>query len=279
MRMFVLVLCLLPSLRAQWIHLPTKGVPKTRDGKPNMAAPTPRTREGKPDFSGMWWTADRMLPCPDSIGGPKDCAEKGLGLAGQLGAGLSAPTSNIASSLPDGLPYTPWSIETIKQRQADPLGDPHVHCLPSSPPRGFTLPHMQKIVQTPELLLVLNEYNASYRQIFMDGRALPVEPLPAWNGYSTAHWEKDTLVIESIGFRDDLWLDMRGNPLTGAARVTERIRRPSYGSLEIEFTVDDKQAYTKPWTVKLTQFRVLDTEMMDEMCLENEKSVQHTPVR
>jgi hypothetical protein len=264
-------------LPAQWIHYPTAGVPKTRDGKPNLAAPAPRTRDGKPDFSGMWWTGDTPLPCPDSIGGPKDCAEKGLGLAGQQGAGLSAPTRNIAADLPGGLPYTPWALEEIKKRQSNALNDPHVHCLPSSPPRIYTLPHMQKFIQTPGLLVILNEYNASYRQIFTDGRPLPVDPLPAWNGYSTAKWEKDTLVIQSIGFRDDIWLDMAGNPLTESAKVTERIRRPNFGSLEIQFTVDDPKAYTKPWTVTLHQFLVLNTEMMDEMCLENEKTVMHTP--
>jgi hypothetical protein len=274
---FALALCLLPQLPAQWIHYPTAGVPKTRDGKPNLAAPAPRTRDGKPDFSGMWWTGDQPLPCPESIGGPKDCAEKGLGLTGQQGAGLSAPTRDIAADLPGGLPYTPWAREVTQQRQADPLADPHVHCLPSSPPRAYTLPHMQKIVQTPGLLILLNEYNASYRQIFTDGRPLPVDPIPSWNGYSTAKWEKDTLVVQTIGLRDDLWLDMKGDPLTDAAKVTERIRRPNYGSLEIEFTVDDPKAYTKPWTVTLHQFLVLDTEMMDEMCLENEKTVQHIP--
>jgi hypothetical protein len=273
-----IILCLVGTqLPAQWIHYPTAGVPKARDGKPNLAAPTPRTREGKPDFTGMWWTGDTPLPCPESIGGPKDCAEKGLGLAGQQGAGLSAPTRNIAADLPGGLSYTPWALEEIKKRQSNALNDPHVHCLPSSPPRIYTLPHMQKFIQTPGVLVILNEYNASYRQIFTDGRPLPVDPIPAWNGYSTAKWEKDTLVIQSIGFRDDIWLDMAGNPLTESAKVTERIRRPNFGTLEIEFTVDDPKAYTKPWTVKLHQFLVLDTEMMDEMCLENEKSVMHTP--
>jgi hypothetical protein len=270
---------MLPQLSAQWIHYPTAGVPKTRDGKPNLSAPTPRTRDGKPDFSGMWWTGDTPLPCPELLGGPKDCAEKGLGLAGQGGAGLSATAANIAAGLPGGLPYTPWAQEMLKQRAADPLADPHVHCLPSSPPRGYTLPHMQKFLQMNDLLVMLNEYNASYRQIFMDGRPLPVDPLPSWNGYSTATWERDTLVVQTIGFRDDLWLDVRGNPLTEAAKVTERIRRPNFGSLEIEFTVDDPKAYTKPWTVTLKQFLVLDTELMDEMCLENEKSVAHSAAR
>jgi hypothetical protein len=280
LRLATTLLCLLATeLPAQWIHYPTAGVPRTRDGKPNLTGPAPRTRNGKPDFSGMWWTADTALPCPELLGGPKDCAEKGLGLAGQQGAGLAAPTTNIGSGVSGGLPYTPWAQEIVKERMANPLNDPHVRCLPSSPPRGYTLPHLQKIIQTNGLLVILNEYNASYRQVFTDGRPLPAEPLPAWNGYSTAKWEKDTLVIQTIGFRDDLWLDMRGSPLTGSARVTERIRRPNFGSLEIEFTVDDPKAYTKPWTAKLKLFLVLDTELMDEMCLENEKSVQHDPAK
>jgi len=122
---------------------------------------------------------------------------------------------------------------------------------------------------------MLDEFNASYRQVFTDGRPLPVDPQPAWNGYSTARWDGDTLVIDTAGFRDDLWLDMRGNPLTSAAKVSERLRRPNFGTLEIEFTVDDPKAYTKPWTVQIKQFIVLDTELIDEICLENEKSSQH----
>jgi hypothetical protein len=113
-----------------------------------------------------------------------------------------------------------------------------------------------------------------YRQIFTDARPLPEDPNPAWNGYSSGRWEGDTLVVDSIGFRDDLWLDMSGSPLTDKATVRERIRRPDFGHLEVEVTVDDPKAYTKPWTVALTQAIVVDTELVDEICLENEKSAQ-----
>jgi hypothetical protein len=265
--------------RSQWIHYPTAGVPRTRDGKPNLSAPAPRMRDGKPDFSGMWWSAGPTLPCPELMGGPKNCSEKGLGLADQAGADLPAQAANIAAGLEGGLPYQPWARELVRQRSGDPLSDPHSNCLPSNVPRGYLLPHIQKFIQTDKLIAILNEFNASYRQIFLDGRALPVDPQPSWNGYSTAKWERDTLVVQTIGFRDDLWLDGSGNPLTEAGKVTERIRRPNFGSLEIELTVDDPKAYTKPWTVKLRQFLVLDTEMMDEICLEGEKSVQHKAVK
>jgi len=152
---------------------------------------------------------------------------------------------------------------------------PRVRCLPSNIARFWTLPHFTKIIQTRDQLAMLNEFNASYRQIFMDGRPLPVDPQPSWNGYSTGRWAGDALVVQTNGLRDDLWLDMRGNPMTSAAKITERIRRPNFGSLEIEFTVDDAKAYTKPWTVLLKEAIVVDTELLDEVCLENEKSLQH----
>jgi hypothetical protein len=240
-----------------------------------MTASTPRTAGGKPDLSGLWWVAD-TTPCPANIRGDDgDCIEKGLGLPGR-DTGLSPHAVNIAAGMAGGLPYQPWAAALAKKRAAEAgRNDPHTHCLPSNPPRAFTLPHLQKFIQTPGLLVILNEFNASYRQIFTDGRPLPEDPQPNWNGYSTAHWDGDTLVVETNGFRDDLWLDMAGNPLTSAAKLTERMRRPNYGSLEIELTVDDPKAYTRPWTVKLGMFRVLDTELIDEICAENEQSSQH----
>jgi hypothetical protein len=139
----------------------------------------------------------------------------------------------------------------------------------------YTLPHITKFVQTRKLLVLINEYNAGYRQIFMDGRALPEDPQPSWNGYSTAKWEGDTLVVETNGFRDDLWMDMTGTPLTNAAKVVERLRRPNFGTLEIDATVNDPKAYTRPWSLKMVDKIVLGTELIDEVCLENENSAQH----
>jgi hypothetical protein len=274
-RALALTLLCLPPLLAQWIYYPTAGIPRTRDGKANLAAPPPKTRDGKPDLSGMWWSAGPTLPCPESIGGEKDCAEKGLGLAGQQGFGLPAQAMNIGASLPDGLPYTALGADLAKQHATNLLNDPHTRCIPSYVPRGYTLPHILKFIQTPGLLVALNEFDASFRQIFTDGRPLPVDPLPTWNGYSIAKWERDTLVVQTIGFRDDQWLDGRGSPLTSAGKITERIRRPTFGSLEIDLTVDDPKAYTKPWTIKLKQFLVVDTELMEEICPEGERSSQH----
>ncbi len=147
--------------------------------------------------------------------------------------------------------------------------------MPDTFVRLYGLPHMQKFVQVPGLLVMLYELNANYRQVFTDGRPLPDDPQPSWQGYSSGKWVDDTLVVDSIGFRDGLWLDMAGSAMTDAAKVRERIRRPDFGHLEIEITVDDPKAYARPWTVTMKQAIVLNTELVDEICLENEKSTRH----
>jgi hypothetical protein len=125
------------------------------------------------------------------------------------------------------------------------------------------------------LLVILNERDFSYRQIFTDGRPLPTDPNPSWYGYSTGHWDGDTLVVDTNGLRDGLWLDVQGDVLTDAAKLTERFRRPTFGSLVIEVTIDDSKAYTRPWTVTLQQQLLADTELLEFVCLENEKDLQH----
>ena len=139
-----------------------------------------------------------------------------------------------------------------------------------------THPEPRKIIQTPTAMLIVYEANSGLRQIFMDGRKLPGKDAePWWYGYSVGHWEGNELVVETTGFIDDIWLDVQGSPLTSEGKVTERFRRPNYGTLEIDVTVDDPKAYTKPWTVTLRQRIVVDTELIDEICLENEQSLQH----
>ena len=183
---------------------------------------------------------------------------------------------NIAHSLKEPLPYQPWAAELVKKRKANMAkDDPNVRCMPRGAPRIWTDDYYKRIFEVPGRVIILTERNMQYRQIFTDGRPLPEDPNPTWNGYSTAHWEGDTLVVQTIGFRDDLWLDSDGNPLTNAGKLTERIRRPNYGTLEVELTVDDPKTYTKPWTVTIKQPLVLNSELLDYYCLEDEKDYQH----
>jgi len=250
---------------AQYLKYPTAGVPRTAAGKVNMSAPTPRSADGKPDFSGLWLTANPW--CPTGY-------DANSGLCGlELPMGLDG--INLGRTLTGGLPYQPWLAKLVKERTAsDSKDDPHVRCLPDTFLRAYSLPHILKIVQTPGLLIMLSEVNASYRQVFTDGRKLPEDPTPSWQGYSSAKWDGDALVIDSAGFRDGLWIDWNGSEIGESAKVRERITRPEYGHLDIEVTVDDPKAYTKPWTVKLRQKVVVDTELVDEICLENEQSAK-----
>jgi hypothetical protein len=250
----------LGSLSAQWLNYPTPGVPRTPDGKPNLAAACPRTADGKPDLSGLWMMQPNRQATPNFPGCEPTAQE----------------FANIGFTLKDGLPYQPWAAELVKKRRAeDRLHDPLSYCLPPGPVRLHTWSTPRKIIQAPGLLLILNELNASYRQIFTDGRPLPVDPNPSWNGYSSAKWEGDTLVVQTNGLRDGIWLDSLGNPLTEGAKLTERFRRVNYGHMEIQLTVDDPKAYTKPWTVTLNHTIRLDTDLIDFVCAENEKDTRH----
>lgn len=256
-----LALAALPAaLSAQWLHTPTAGVPRTPSGSPDLSAPAPRTAGGKPDLSGIWQPASRNTG-PESLEGQTLRATQFW---------------DIGRGLPGGLPYQPWAAELRKTREAENSKDnPDVRCLPLGILQMQTHPMIRRIVQEPGFIAILHERDMEYRQIFTDGRPLPNDPQPSWNGYSSGKWEGDTLVVETIGFRDGLWADYNGSPLTGAARITERFRRLNYGNLEVEVTVQDPKAYTRPWTVKLNQTIVLDTDMLEYVCLENEKDSAH----
>jgi hypothetical protein len=259
----VAIACGSAPVFAQWLKYPTAGMPRTADGKVNLSAPAPKTADGHPDLSGLWFNDDHA-PCA----------------AGAfLACGIELPISrygfNIGMGVQGGLPYKPETQALFRKRTADQSkDDPHAKCMPDTFLRNYGLPHLQKWLQVPGLLVQLNEDNAVYRQVFLDNRPFPDDPTPTWNGYSSAKWEGDTLVINSMGFRDDTWLDMGGNIITDKARIEERIRRPDFGHVVIDATVDDPKAYTKPWKITLKMQIVPDTELVDEYCVENEKSFQ-----
>jgi hypothetical protein len=279
------------SLHAQWINYPTAGVPKDPHGRLKLNARAPRSARGKPDFSGIWIDSDAIQDpsCTDDEFKNGCIRQEGLPIrAVNIGIASRAQFDRIVQgeSLIGLLPYQPWAADLVKERVAFAARgeggsngganiDPHARCLPPNFPRAWALPQYKKIVQTPGLIVILDEFGASYRQIFTDGRPLPVDPQPSWNGYSTGRWEGDTLVVETTGFRNDLWLDMSGSPLTEDAKVIERIRRPTYWTLEIQVTVDDPKAYTKRWSVQMNQSIAVDTDLLDNICLENEKDVEH----
>jgi hypothetical protein len=256
------------ALLAQWPSYTAAGVPRTAEGKPDLTAAAPRTADGKPDLSGVWQHTE-PAGTPARAPGPRDNVVSSCDSARDQ-------FCNIAAGHKDGLPFQPWAAELRRQRVVENSKDnPDSHCLPLGVMQFHTHPYPRKMIQTPGVIVILNEANGGVRQIFTDGRPSPKDPQPWWYGYSVGRWEGDTLVVESAGFRDLGWLDFQGSPLTESGKLTERFRRLDYGHLEIEVTVDDPKAYTKPWTIKLNQHIVLDTDLLEYVCLEGERDVTH----
>lgn len=239
------ILCALSlSLQAQWPNHPDPGIPRTRDGKPDLSAPVPRTADGKPDLSGVWMV------------------ENPLGLfyfTGDLKPGEMRP----------------WAAALFKQREADFRSDTDgINCLPAGPKAGIGVAFPMKIMQTPKLTAVLYEYQTMFRQIFTDGRALPPDPNPTWMGYSVGSWNGDTLVVTTAGYNDRTSLDLAGHPHSDALKVTERYHRVDYGHIDLQVTFDDPKAYTRPWTLALRLNLMPDGELIEYVC-ENERDKVH----
>jgi len=268
----VLIVVSAPLLLAQWPAFQTRGVPRTPTGQPDLTAPTPRTPEGKPDLSGIWDNG-RNTNVQRGARGARgaDLNTAAPGPAGQASANAGPPNAtffNVGAGFSEGLPLQPWAAELVRKRMADNSKDnPDAHCLPMGFMQFHTHSQPRKIIQTRDVTLIVYEANSGLRQIFTDGRPLPGKDAePWWYGYSVGKWEGDTLVVETTGFIENIWLDVRGNPLTSSGKVVERFRRTNYGNLEIEITVDDPKAYTKPWTVKLNQRIYPDTELIEFIC-------------
>ena len=238
---FLPLVLICSPLGAQWFRVPDPKLPRTPDGKPNLAAPTPRRSDGKPDLNGIWRVAAPYL-------------------------------NNIAVDLKPGeVPFQPWAEKLFKSR-ADGSGgrdDPAARCIPGMPKLN-ALPYPFKIVDTPGLMIMLFEGFTTYRQIHTDGRALPQDPNPSWMGYSVGRWDGDALVVDTIGVEESTWLDNAGHPHTADLKITEKFRRRDVGHMEIEMTFDDPKAYTKPWTVVEKSTLVPDTELLEYVCIDSD---------
>jgi hypothetical protein len=250
------------AVRAQWGPHASGRVPLAAAGEADLEAPAPRAANGKPDLSGVWQGVggfggqQQQQPTPAFSAGPP--------VAGFL---------DIGQNVEGGLPLRPEGEALLKERRANNGKDnPEAHCLPMGIMQFHTQGAPRKFIQTPDVLVILYEASMGIRQIFTDGRAVPTDdPQPWWYGYSVGHWEENTLVVETSGLRDDGWLDVFGSPLTEGATVTERIRRPTYGRMEIDVTIDDPKVYTRPWTVRVNQKIMPDQELLEFVCLENQR--------
>ena len=230
------------STCAQWLNYPTPGIPRTPEGKPNLSAPAPRMPDGKPDLSGLW----------KIVRGGKY-------------------SLNVAADLkPEEI--QPWA-RALARRQMEEQGD-GVNCLPGGPQVGGIIT-LYKFVQTNGLVIVLHEAGTgdAFRQIFMDGRDLPKDPTPSWYGYSVGRWDGDAL--DTIGFNDKTVLDAFRHPHTEALHITERLRRPDFGHIELQQTYEDPGAYARAWTITLNLELDSSNEILEYFCSENERDLMH----
>ena len=257
---------------AQWLH-PDPGTPRTRDGKPLLTAPAPRLN-GKPDLSGVW---QATRPTPDafrSYTGGSDPDPLDLQID-QLDA------ADIRRNVFFGMkreeePLKPEAIAILSKRRKEQ--PPQVRCLPQGVP-GIMMVYAFKIVQTPRELIMLGESQDPPRQIYLDGRSLPKDPDPSWMGYSTGKWEGDTLVVETTGFNEESWLDNVGHPRSQSMLITERFHRHDFGHIDLEIRYNDPKYYMRPFTNKTTLNLIPDSDIIEYVCTENEKDMQHLGTR
>jgi hypothetical protein len=262
-----IVLCI--PISAQWRAHPDRDLPRKADGSVNLDAPAPRTPDGKTDFSGIWLNAwfynGRVQPLPVSPPGEPP----------------AATFADVFANFKGELPLQPWAAQMkAARKEQNSKENPDAHCLPMGLMQFHMHPQPRKVLQTRDVIAMLYEGNSGVRQIFIDGRPLPdADAQPWWYGYSTGRWEGDTLVVETTRFRDGGWLDIYGSPLTDQATMIERWRRPNFGTIQIDITIDDKKAYTKPFSVRVHHRLALDgpqfdAELIEFICNENNKAPQ-----
>jgi len=253
------------TLHAQWLNSPTVGAPRTADGKINMTGAVP-TLDGKPDLSGVWQVqAEPRAP------------------GGLFGLGES-PNSryfrDVLSDFPaDARPLTPVGAELLRRHSEAGVFNPTLNCLPDGVPHGDLLPEPFKIIHSRGVIVMLYEVETTFRQIFLDGRRVPVDASPTWQGYSVGRWDGDTLVIDTAGFNDRGWLDARGTGHSEDMRVEERFRRRDYGHLDLTITIVDPKILTRPVTFSVVEQLLPDTDVFEHYCLENERDDRHLPGR
>jgi hypothetical protein len=260
------------TTHAQWLNYPAAGIPRTKDGKPNLSARAPRTANGKPDLSGVWATdgsppaeIERLFP---GIGD--------LAVPGDDPRGFSKFFLNVFADVRnEDVPIKPEALPILLERaKTQGKDNPTSHCLPAGLPMGDLLPVPRRFIQLSNLLVILYEGINPQRMIYLDGRKHVLEQ-PAWLGYSVGRWEGDTLVVDTRGFNDRSWLDAFGHPRTEAMHIVERLTRRDFGHIDVQMTFEDPGAYTKPFSIRFTQTLTPDTDVIESVCNENEKDRQH----
>lgn len=272
-RLSIAIAVALVCAQGQWLHYPTPGTPRTPDGNPDLSASAPRTPDGKPDLSGLWQTESAPPGENERLFG---AAVKDFAMPGDDPSTFSKYFFNVLVDFKPGQsPLRPEAAELFRKnaqnRQAQMQ---NALCLPLGLPRADVFNYAPfKIIQTPGLIAV--PYEDMHRQIYTDGRKLPVDPQPAWLGYSVGKWEGDTLVVDATGFTERSALDLMGHPHSEDLHIQERFHRRDFGHLDVNITLEDPKMYTSPITLKVTELLVPDSDILEAVCNEDEKDRAH----
>jgi len=263
------------GLHAQWINYPDPRIPRLPNGKPNLSAPAPRAWDGKPDLSGVWH--------PETLTREEMKRVLNDPTLGDVSVpGMEPETTSLFArdityqNKPGEVVLTPEGQAKAEEYRIAGGARLAERCLPLGMPRAVLLSEVEKIIQAPGEIVILHELDGGMaRQIYTDGRPLPTDPVPSWQGYSTGRWEGETLVVQTIGFNGRSPIDGGRHPRSEAMKVTERMHRRDVGHLDVEMTFDDAKYYTKPFTVKITYLLQPDTDILEYVCNENEKDREH----
>ena len=263
-----LLFVIVQTVDAQWLNHRDAKTPRTADGKPNLSAPAPRV-DGRPDLSGVW-RSERT---------PADEFVRALGPAfTQLQVDFNDINKYVLNvfwgTKIEEEPIKPEGAAILKQRLSGSEQFQGASCLPASLPASMNILAF-KMIQAPRQLVVLPGNGDPARQIYTDGRSLPKDPEPSWMGSSVGHWQGETLVVDTIGFKENAWLDGFGHPRSEAMHITERYHRRDFGHMDLEMILEDPKMYTRPWSIFVNLVFQADTELIEFICEENEKDVVH----
>ena len=239
---------------AQWLNHRDPALPRTSDGRADLTAPAPRFADGRIDLSGVW------LPDFKATAG-------GLPVGQTLG---EDPVIRLRTE--DGTPFPLLVAAEAEYKERLRRGDhgPSSRCMPHTIVDAYLVPEPIKIVHAAGLTIVLQEEYQHFRQIFTDGRTHPADMQPAWYGYSVGRWERDEFVIETAGFNSQGWLDLTPLTHSESLRLTERFRRPSVGTLQVQVTVDDPSKFSRVWRTQPISFRLVpDADLIEYLCDNN----------
>jgi hypothetical protein len=271
---FAGLLTLTGVAEAQWLNYPDPRIPRTAEGKPVLTAPASRAADGKPDLSGVWHVQAEPPDIKLQRLGPPPTVGNAVGMEPETVSMYSADV--LVDYKAGDIVMTPEAKALYERRRKGQEFTPNTYCQPAGVPMATLLSLAFKIVQTPGLTLLILEHDGFPRQIYTDGRALPTKiEFPSWLGYSVGRWEGDTFVVDTIGFNDKSWLDLRGHPHTEEMHITERYRRRDVGHLDVETTIDDRKYYSKPFSFRVTHLLEVDADIFEYFCNEAEKDLAH----